>query len=174
MPLFATFLLGIAAGLRSMSAPAAAVAAARRRKAASGPAPKLVGKFDASTVFALLAIAEMVVDKLPFMPDRKSPSAFAWRVIVGAVSAAAATSIEGWLPLAIVVGGAGAVAGTLGGSALRSKLATLFDRDFPAALVEDGLVLVLAALAAKGLESSKPVPLGPVLQAPAGLAPEAS
>ena len=174
MPLFATFLLGIAAGLRSMSAPAAAVAAARRRKAAPGLSPKLMGKFDASTVFALLAIAEMVADKLPFMPDRKSPSAFAWRVIVGAVSAAAATSIEGWLPLAIVVGGAGAVAGTLGGSALRSKLATLFDRDFPAALVEDGLVLVLAALAAKGLESSKPVPPGPVLQAPAGLAPEAS
>jgi uncharacterized membrane protein len=164
MPLFATFLLGIAAGLRSMAAPAAAVRAARSRKAAlvstsgstsvsTSGSTKSAGKLDASTVFALLALAEMVADKLPFMPDRKSPSAFAWRVIIGGLSAAAATALDGWLPIAIIVGGAGAVAGTLGGSALRSRLARLFDRDFPAALLEDGLVLVLAALAARGLES---------------------
>ena len=155
MPLFATFLLGIAAGLRSMSAPAAAVSAARSRNAAPGASPKLVGTLDASTIFALLALAEMVADKLPFMPDRKSPPAFAWRVLSGAVSAAAATAGESVFPLAIVAGSAGAVAGTLGGSALRTKLAELFDRDFPAALVEDALVLVLAALAAKALESPK-------------------
>ncbi len=154
MPLFATFLLGIAAGLRSMAAPAAAVRAARSRNTGTD-SPKSSSKLDASTVFALLALAEMVADKLPFMPDRKSPSAFAWRVIVGGLSAAAATALEGWLPIAIIVGGAGAVAGTLGGSALRSRLARLFDRDFPAALLEDGLVLVLAVLAAKGLESGK-------------------
>jgi uncharacterized membrane protein len=166
MPLFATFLLGIAAGLRSRSASAAALRAARSRKAAlvsnSGSTSVLIsgsakppGKLDASTVFALLALAEMVADKLPFMPDRKSPSAFAWRVIIGGLSAAAATALEGWLPIAIIVGGAGAVAGTLGGSALRSRLARLFDRDVPAALLEDGLVLVLAVLAAKGLEAGE-------------------
>ena len=154
MPLFATFLLGIAAGLRSMSAPAAAVRAAKSRNAGTD-STKSSGKLDASTVFALLALAEMVADKLPFMPDRKSPAAFAWRVIIGGLSAAAATALEGWLPIAIIVGGAGAVAGTLGGSALRSRLARLFDRDFPAALIEDGLVLVLAVLAARGLESGR-------------------
>jgi hypothetical protein len=88
MPLFATFLLGIAAGLRSMAAPAAAVRAARSRKAAlasnsgsTSSSTKSAGKLDASTVFALLALAEMVADRLPFMPDRKSPLAVAWRVI---------------------------------------------------------------------------------------------
>jgi uncharacterized membrane protein len=141
------------------------MSAVRNRKAGSD-SPKLAGKLDASTVFALLAIAEIVADKLPFIPDRKSPPAFAWRILIGALSAAAATAVEGWLPIAIVVGAAGAVTGTLGGSALRSKLATLFDRDFPAALIEDGLVLVLALLAAKGLESRKP--RSPALALPQG------
>jgi uncharacterized membrane protein len=175
MPLFATFLLGIAAGMRSMSAPAAAVAAARSRNAAPGSSPKLIGNLDASTVFALLALAELVADKLPFMPDRKSPSAFAWRVLTGAVSAAAATAGESLLPLAIVAGGAGAVAGTLGGSALRSRLAALFGHDFPAALVEDALVIALAAAAAKGLETTKHTSPAAALPAPRSLmSPEAS
>jgi uncharacterized membrane protein len=170
MPLFATFLLGIAAGLRSMSAPAAAMRARSRKAALVSPSgstsisTRPPSKLDASTVFALLALAEMVADKLSFMPERKSPSAFAWRVIIGGLSAAAATALEGWLPIAIIVGGAGAVAGTLGGSALRSRLARLFDRDFPAALIEDGLVLVLAVLAARGLESGKS--MAPVLALP--------
>jgi uncharacterized membrane protein len=173
MPLFATFLLGIAAGLRSMSAPAAAISVARSRKAASSSSPKLIGNLDASTVFALLAIAEMVADKLPFMPDRKSPSAFAWRVLTGAVSAAAATAGESVLPLAIVAGGAGAVAGTLGGSALRSKLAALFDHDFPAALIEDALVIALAALATKALEPPKAAPAVALPQQGGNLSAEA-
>ncbi|UWZ82568.1 DUF4126 family protein [Occallatibacter riparius] len=167
MPLFATFLLGIAAGLRSMSAPAAAVTAARSRNSAGGSSPKLIGNMDATTLFALIAIAEMVADKLPFMPDRKSPPAFAWRVLSGAVSAAAVTAGESVFPLAIIVGGVGAAAGTVGGSAMRSKLAEAFGRDFPAAVIEDAVVLALAAMATKALESPKAASPVVVQQGPA-------
>jgi uncharacterized membrane protein len=155
MRLFSTFLLGVATGLRSMSGPAAALNATNHRRGSAAPAT-LLGKLDAPTVFAMLAVAEMVADKLPFMPDRKAPASFAWRVALGALSAAAVTRGKGSLPLAILVGGAGAAAGTMGGSALRSGLATLFDRDFPAALVEDALLLAVAAVAAKGLEAGEP------------------
>jgi uncharacterized membrane protein len=39
----------------------------------------------------------------------------------------------------------GAVVGTLGGRALRAKLAAAFGNDHPAAFVEDALALALAA-----------------------------
>lgn len=155
MRLFSTFLLGVTAGLRSMSGPAAAIRAARRvedSRAAHSAAP-FIDKLNLPTVFAMLAVAEMLADKLPFMPDRKAPPAFAWRVVTGAISAAAVTAEEDSLALSVLAGAAGAVAGTLGGSALRARLSKAFDRDFPAALVEDALVVTLAALAAKGLES---------------------
>ena len=152
MRLFSTFLLGVAAGLRSMSAPAAALTAVRRTETPD-TSPRFLDNVNLPAIFALLALGEMLADKLPFMPDRKSPPAFAWRIVTGTLSAAAVTGEQGSLPLSILSGAAGAVTGTLAGSALRSKLAELFDRDFPAALVEDALVVALAALAARGLES---------------------
>jgi uncharacterized membrane protein len=155
MRLFATFLLGVTAGLRSMSGPAAAVTAARRVEG-SGSAPFLE-KLHLPAVFAMLAAAEMLADKLPFMPDRKAPPAFAWRLVAGALSAAAVTSEQDSLALSVLAGTAGAVTGTLGGSALRARLVELFDHDLPAALVEDVLVVTLAALAARGLEHREAV-----------------
>jgi uncharacterized membrane protein len=151
MRLFSTFLLGVTAGLRSMSGPAAAMKASRRVER-SGAVPFL-DKLNLPAVFAMLAIAEMLADKLPFMPNRKAPPAFAWRVVAGALSAAAVTAERDSLALSVLAGAAGAVTGTLGGSALRARLAQLFDHDFPAALVEDALVVTLSALAARGLEA---------------------
>jgi uncharacterized membrane protein len=125
---------------------------------ASGVAPFL-DKVNLPAILAMLALGEMLADKLPFMPDRKAPPAFAWRVVAGALSAAAVTSREDSLALSVIAGAAGAVTGTLGGSALRARLAEMFHHDFPAALVEDALVVTLAALAAKGLEAHEGSPV---------------
>ena len=49
------------------------------------------------------------------------------------------------LALGLIAGAVGAVVGTLGGAAARAKLAALFGKDLPAALVEDLVgILILA------------------------------
>jgi uncharacterized membrane protein len=52
------------------------------------------------------------------------------------------------LVLGVVAGVLGAVVGTLGGAAVRAKLAVLFGKDLPAALLEDvgGILIVVCAL----------------------------
>lgn len=45
-----------------------------------------------------------------------------------------------------VLGAVGAVIGTLGGAAVRARLAAIFGRDLPAAVIED-LVAVIGAAA---------------------------
>ncbi len=48
------------------------------------------------------------------------------------------------LVLGLVAGAVGAVAGTLGGAAARTKLAEVFGKDLPAALLEDAVAIILA------------------------------
>jgi uncharacterized membrane protein len=49
------------------------------------------------------------------------------------------------LVLGILVGAIGAASGTLGGAAGRAKLAAIFGRDLPAALLEDVAGIAIAA-----------------------------
>jgi uncharacterized membrane protein len=50
-----------------------------------------------------------------------------------------------WIAGAIL-GAIGAVVGTLGGANLRARLATRFERDRPAALIEDAIAIIGAIL----------------------------
>ena len=62
----------------------------------------------------------------------------------GGVSGAA-IGVASAMPLVgLGLGLLGAVVGTLGGAALRARLALAFGRDLPAALVEDVIALALA------------------------------
>ena len=97
-----------------------------------------------------LALAEIVADKLPMTPSRKATTAFAARVLSGALAGAAIGAIGRRTILGALLGMAGAVIGTEGGAAFRSWLASLFDRDLPAAVIED-----LVAFALIGFVSSK-------------------
>ncbi|HVZ82808.1 MAG TPA: hypothetical protein VG893_03975 [Terracidiphilus sp.] len=45
----------------------------------------------------------------------------------------------------LILGAIGAVCGTLGGAAVRGRLAAAFNRDLPAALLEDVAAIALAA-----------------------------
>ena len=59
----------------------------------------------------------------------------------------AAIGVGAGMPLVgLGLGLIGAVVGTLGGAALRARLAMAFGRDLPAALVEDALALAAAAI----------------------------
>jgi uncharacterized membrane protein len=97
-----------------------------------------------------LALTELVADKLPMTPSRKHAAAFAARVISGALAGAAVGAASRRASLGTLLGMAGAIVGTEGGAAFRSWLASLFDRDLPAAVIED-----LVALALIGYISSK-------------------
>jgi uncharacterized membrane protein len=97
-----------------------------------------------------LALAEIVADKLPMTPSRKAAILFAGRILSGALAGAAVGIVARRATLGAMLGMAGAVVGTEGGAAFRSWMASLFDRDLPAAVIED-----LVALALIGFVSSK-------------------
>jgi uncharacterized membrane protein len=90
-----------------------------------------------------LALAELVADKLPMTPSRKKTAAFAARVISGALAGAALGAGSRRASLGMLLGMVGAIIGTEGGAAFRSWLASLFDRDLPAAVIEDLVELAL-------------------------------
>lgn len=97
-------------------------------------------------VLSGLALGELVVDQLPSTPSRTVPMQFGARIVSGALSGGAIGASAGNLWLGVVAGVAGAVIGTLGGRALRGSLAARFKSDHPAAFIEDGLAIALAAV----------------------------
>jgi uncharacterized membrane protein len=144
--------VGIIAGLRAMTAPAAVAWAAA------------VGWFDVSQtplafmgyrwtpwIFAVLAIGELITDQLPSTPSRKVPIQFGTRILMGALTGATIGAAGGALAGGLIAGIIGAVIGTYGGAAVRGRLAVSFGRDLPAALIEDlfaigGVLLIVVAV----------------------------
>ena len=143
--LILSLLIGIVAGLRAMMAPAAiSWAAACGLLALEGSWLAFLGWRFTPWIFSLLAIAELVTDKLPSTASRKVPPQFAARLISGGLSGAAIGVGAGSWPIGLALGVAGALIGTLGGAAARAKLATAFGRDLPAALTEDVVAIALS------------------------------
>ena len=139
------FLIGIVAGLRALTAPAAVSWAARLvLLPLQGTSLAFLGYAATPYIFTLLAIGELINDKLPKTPSRKVPPQFIVRIITGAFSGAAVGAGRQSLITGLVAGAVGAVAGTLGGSAVRTKLAEAFGKDLPAALLEDAVAIILA------------------------------
>lgn len=147
MILVPALLIGVIAGLRTMTALAAVSWGAW-----AGAIPladtwlALLGSAWAPLVLSVLALGEFVTDQLPSTPSRTVPVQFAARVIVGALCGAALTIASAGAVLGAALGAAGAVAGTLGGAAARAALAARFGRDRPAALLEDLVAVAGAAL----------------------------
>jgi uncharacterized membrane protein len=145
-------LIGIIAGLRAMTAPAAVSWAARAgwlNLAPTGLA--FLGAAITPWILTVLALVELVTDQLPTTPSRTVPVAFGTRIMTGALSGAAIAAGSGSLVTGVVGGAIGAVIGTLGGRAVRGRLAAAFGTDRPAALIEDavaigGAFLIMSAL----------------------------
>jgi len=141
------FLIGVIAGLRAMTAPAAvAWAAYGGWLPLAGTPLAFLGHVAAPWVFTLLAVGELISDQLPKTPSRKVPIQFGTRIVMGAVCGAAFGAAGGMLVFGAVAGAVGAVIGTLAGAAGRARLAQAFGRDLPAALIED-VVAIGGALA---------------------------
>ncbi len=133
-------LTGILAGSRSMMAPAAMAWAAFLGRLDAGSGWLVVfGHPWARWIWSALSLGELVTDQLPFTPSRTVPFQFGGRIFSGGLCGAAIGGLPG-----VIAGIVGAVIGTLGGRALRARLAAAFGNDHPAAFVEDGLAIALA------------------------------
>ncbi|MEY2498560.1 MAG: hypothetical protein QOD12_2116 [Verrucomicrobiota bacterium] len=141
------FGIGVVAGLRSLTAPAAVAWAAHLGWLNLHDSPVA---FMASTwaviLFSALAIFELVADLLPMTPKRTAPGPLAARIITGSLCGASlCVSANQSLPIGATLGAIGAVIGAFAGYELRKRLATgLNVKDVFIALAEDLIAIGLA------------------------------
>ena len=140
-------LIGVVAGLRAMTAPAAVAWGAHLGLIPLQGTPLAwLGGNIATWTFTALAVLELVADQLPKTPSRKVPVQFGTRIASGAFCGAAiGMTANAWVGGA-VAGAIGAVLGTLGGADVRGRLAKAFGKDLPAGLIEDVVAVGGAAL----------------------------
>lgn len=140
-------LIGVIAGLRTMTAAAAVSWAAWMGAVPLAGTPlAFLGATVTPWILAVLALGELVADQLPKTPSRKVPIQFGARLLVGAVAGAAIGAAMGEMLTGAGLGLMGALIGTYGGAEARARMAAVFKSDRPAALIEDAVAVAGAAL----------------------------
>ena len=135
-------LIGVIAGLRAMTAPAAISLAARAgRLDLATTRLAFLGYAYTPWIFIVLALVELVTDQLPTTPSRTVPIQFGTRILMGGLTGGAIAAAGGALAIGVIAGMVGAVIGTLGGRAVRARLAAALGSDRPAAVIEDLIAL---------------------------------
>jgi uncharacterized membrane protein len=135
-------LIGVIAGLRAMTAPAAVSLAARAGWVdLSTTSFAFLGYAYTPWIFTVLALVELVTDQLPTTPSRTVPIQFGTRILMGGLTGGAIGASGGALTLGVIAGIVGAVIGTLGGRAVRARRAAALGSDRPAAVIEDVIAI---------------------------------
>jgi uncharacterized membrane protein len=135
-------LIGVVAGLRAMTAPAALAWAAHLGWLNLGGSwLAFLGNIWVRWILTALALVELITDQLPSTPSRTVPVQFGARILTGALSGAAIGAAGGSWAGGLLAGAVGAVVGTLGGRAFRARLAAAFGSDRPAAFTEDAVAI---------------------------------
>ena len=137
------FLIGVSAGLRSLTALAAVSWAARLGWLhLENTWLAFLGAAITPYILTVLAIGELIADKLTKTPSRKTPVPFTARVVIGAMCGAAIGAPSQLLIGGLLAGAVGAVAGTLGGYEARTRLVRATGgKDTPIALLEDAIAI---------------------------------
>jgi len=133
--LLLAFLIGFFGGLRALTAPAATAWAARLGWLQIPYPLSLIGSHPGVAILTLLALLELVADKLPRTPSRTAPPGLIARIVMGGLTGACIASggAQG-----IVLGAVGGIAGCFIGYSARTGLVrALRIRDLYVALVED-------------------------------------
>jgi uncharacterized membrane protein len=143
---------GIVAGMRSMLAPCVVSWAVWLGILRVDATPLgFMGYKYTHIIFTVVAIGELIADKLPMTPSRKAAGPFIARIVSGALCGATIGAARNAMVMMAVLGAAAAVAGTLGGAAVRAKLTEVLHRDLPAALVEDFLAIAMSLMFVQAL-----------------------
>ena len=152
--LLLALLIGVVAGLRSLTAPAVvAWGAFLGWIDLHGTWASWVANLITVIVLSVLAVGELVGDKLPKTPARTAPPGFAARIVMGGFAGAVLGAWPHWTFTALGAGIIGAVLGTLGGYQARKRLvAASGGRDLPIALLGDAIAILggLAIVAVTG------------------------
>jgi uncharacterized membrane protein len=138
------FLLGFVTGLRSLTAPAVVCWAAHLGWLhLAGSKLAFMGPPGTVAFFTLLAVVELIADKLPKTPARTAPPGLIARIVFsGLCSAALTISAGGSLIIAAIVGVIGALFGTFSGYNIRHALVVRGHLpDLPVALIEDVIAI---------------------------------
>ena len=88
MTLLLAFLIGLFAGLRALTAPAATAWAAHLGWLKLQGVLALIGSTPSVAIFTILAVLELVADKLPKTPSRTSPPGLIARIVMGGLTGA--------------------------------------------------------------------------------------
>jgi uncharacterized membrane protein len=139
MTLFLAFLIGLLGGLRSLTAPAIVAWAAHLGLLKLDGTLALIGSTGSVWAFTVLAVGELVADKTPWIPSRKSPPPLAARILLGGLTGACIAAGMGSMPLlGAAVGATGGLVGAFGGYELRTRaVKAAGTRDLYIALLED-------------------------------------
>jgi uncharacterized membrane protein len=139
MALLLAFLIGFFAGLRSLTAPAATAWAAYLGWLKLERPLSLIGSLPSVIIFTLLAIGEIVRDKLPNTPARTAPEGLIARIVMGALTGACIAAAGGQgAVVGAILGAIGSVVGTFAGYQFRIRLVkALGTKDIYLALFED-------------------------------------
>ena len=155
--LLLALLIGVVAGLRSLTAPAVvAWAAFLHWINMDGTWAQWISHPVTVTVLTVLALAELVVDLRPGTGDRVNVVPFAVRIILGGLAGAVIGTAWEYPWGSLGAGMIGAVLGTVGGYRARRRMtAGDENHDLPVALLED----TIAVLGGLGIAALTSLPL---------------
>ena len=139
MTLLFAFLIGLFAGLRSLTPPAAVAWAVHLGWLKLARPLSLVGSLPAVIILSLLAITELILDKLPNTPSRTAPPGLIARIVTGGFTGACVALGGGQSAfVGAALGVIGGIAGCFAGYHARARLVkSLRQRDLNIALLED-------------------------------------
>jgi uncharacterized membrane protein len=139
MTLLFAFLIGLFAGLRSLTPPAAVAWAVHLGWLKLARPLSLIGSLPAVIILTLLALTEVFFDKLPNTPNRTAPLGLIARIVTGGLTGACVSLGGG--KSAFIGAGLGLLGGVVGcfaGYHARARLVrSLGQPDFNVALIED-------------------------------------
>ena len=146
--MFWTILLGIATGMRTMTAIAVVCwAAYLGYLPVEGTWAFWTAKLVSVIVFTAFALGEYVADTLPGTPSRTAPMGVIPRVSFGIlVGVVMATTLGQPKAGGVIIGAIGALIGTYGGHRVRAFGARLVKHDLPVALAESALAVALSVM----------------------------
>lgn len=139
------FGIGIVAGLRSLTAPAVVAWGAHLNWLnLEGTPLAFMGSTTAVVIFSLLAVGELIADKLPMIPKRTDPAPLIARIITGGLCGACVCA-AGANPLLLgtLLGGIGGVVGAFLGYNIRRRL-DMHVKDVVVAVCEDVVAVGVA------------------------------
>ena len=146
--LLLAFFIGVLNGLRTFTPPAVTAWAAHLGWLKLEGTLSLIATVPSVAIFTLLAAAELVADKMPWIPNRTSIVGLIARIIMGKLTGACIAAAGGqsiWL--GAVCGAVGSIAGTFGGYYARTRsVKALGKPDIYVALAEDSICVAGALL----------------------------